>query len=41
MRRAVQARDALNAESGGAYAFDLRAHFDQELGEVGDFRLER
>ena len=24
-----------------ARAFDLRAHFDQQFGEIGDFRLER
>src|ERR1700689_3987467 len=41
VRRAMQARDALNAKRGSTHTFDLRAHFYQELGEIGDFRFER
>ena len=31
--------NALHANRRRARAFDLRAHLDQQLGEVGDFRL--
>src|SRR5271156_1784972 len=37
----MEARDALNAQRGGAHTFDLGAHFYQELGEIGDLRFER
>ena len=33
--------DALHADGGGARAFDLRAHLDQQVGEIDDFRLAR
>jgi hypothetical protein len=38
---AVQALDALDADAAGAVAFDLRAHRDQHLGQVGDLGLLR
>ena len=41
VRRAVKSFDALDADRGRARAFDFRAHFDEQLGEIGDFRLER
>jgi hypothetical protein len=37
--RAVEFGDALDADGGGAGAFDLRAHGDEQGGEVGDFGL--
>jgi hypothetical protein len=39
MARAVEFGDALNADGGGACAFDLCAHGDEQGGEVGDFGL--
>ena len=36
---AAQLRDALDANRGRARALDLRAHRDQERGEIGHFRL--
>ena len=39
--RAVQFFDALHAQRGGPDAFDLRAHSDQQLSEIGNFRLQR
>src|SRR5262249_55630310 len=36
---AAEPLDALNPDGGRARAFDLRAHFDKQLGEVGDLRL--
>src|SRR3984957_12864656 len=35
--RRLQLRDPLHANGGGAGAFDLRSHFVEEVGEVGDF----
>ena len=37
MTRAVEFFDALHTDGGSACAFDLRAHSDEEGGEVGDF----
>ena len=37
--RAVELGDALDADGGGAGAFDLCAHGDEQGGEVGDFGL--
>ena len=39
--RAVEFGDALDLDGGGAGAFDLRAHGDEQRGEVGDFGLAR
>ena len=36
---AVELGDALDADGGGAGAFDLRAHGDEQSGEVGDLGL--
>ncbi len=36
---AVEFGDALDLDGGGACAFDLRAHGDEQRGEVGDFGL--
>src|SRR5580704_15418046 len=41
VRRAVQARDALHSKSGGAHASDFGSHFNEEFGEISNFRLER
>ena len=38
---AVQLLDALDADAAGAVAFDLRAHGDQHLGQIRNFRLLR
>ena len=37
----VQTFHALNADTATAVAFDLRAHFDEHLGQVTNFRLLR
>ncbi len=39
--RAMQLRDALHANRGRARTFDLRSHFVEQVGEVGDFGLAR
>ncbi len=37
--RAFQFADAFDANGGRARAFDLRSHFVEQVGEVGDFGL--
>jgi len=41
VRAAAQRLDAADADAARAVAFDLRAHGDQHLGQVGDFGLLR
>ena len=36
---AVELFDAVNLQSGGVVAFDVRAHFAEEMDEVGNFRF--
>ena len=38
VRGAVKFFDALHADGGRAGAFDLRAHFGEQRGEIGEFR---
>ena len=41
MRHAVQALHAVNHQAMRADAADARTHFDQHIGQIGDFRLAR
>ena len=41
MRRAVQLVDALHANRGCTAAFNLRAHLDEQIDQIGHFRLAR